>query len=808
MTLGVLGTGTVVAADKTPVSGSAAASTDEDAVHCVSLSCAKDDVPRDLWIAHTKAKLPGAVLVLCPDKGQNIKALLMDPAWQNFAEDHRLGLAAVMAAGRTPDGKPPRPVSGLSTAALIYQAIDHEYGGGIPVLLYGWPQQADLAAGLLAAGSKRVSGWCLRAPSHLPEIGNAGSPGVVVCYKENQQAYGTLMKDFTAGRKQGERLTWIALAGDKPIESNVLPLDIFVRNYFAALFSYKPGFEQWESIESKEVVRTVDVSTHPEGVAFLPHASLITTWATLHVPGGPAVLQQSIVEKEVDTFNKAQPKLHLYLRRPATMDPTSGRIDGVLAYCTWEGDREKIIHRLQDEHYYLVRYADEHHLALLTWNTANAFANSESADERSYQDNVKDSAGFDKLAKAWELGVHALCYETGLPEKDFLLYGLSRGAQWAHRLALRKPEHFLAVHIHVNSSYDWPTPNAKCILWLQTTGEREYGYPAALRFYVKCREMGYPIMFKAGENLGHASSPQIDRLGTRFFDYALDVKAKRDEWTVQAGKSHLGKSVSPDLYAFSGLPQAAYYADFINQEVYGADQRDLVPVSQRVPLPTKALAQAWGEMADMPVLTAVSNTAEPQNLQPAVQTGKQFNYFGSSALPAPEQNSLSMPPPAAATVGAVASPNKEITWADSVRKSEAKPGMDQPVAPEEQVPFGQDAAVPSAQAKQVSNAETAHKKGSLHEAKDNLPTDSPWSKQIAQILQEQSKAYPYYQGERWRSFSRAAKAYPTLTDLNDPVNVAFLAEYRRLSERSDNLLADPTWPERVARTVVEKLTGH
>ena len=772
-------------------------SSSEEAVRCLNLPCAAKEDTLSFYVARTKAKLPSAVLVLCPDQGEDIKKLLTSPAWQDFAEDNSLGLAAVMPTnGAAPAAKNTRPPVAQSQTALVLQALDHECGSGTPLLIYSGPQQAVFAQNLLAANLKRVAAWCLQAPAHLTGVDKvAVPPGLVVCYKGNQGLYDALSEDYARARKKGARLTWLALAGDKPTSNGPPLLDAFVRRYLAAALAAKPGVEAWQNIDTKHSVSAMDVNTHPERSAYLPHFSLAPAWANLHVPGKPELEQITIAEREEDTFNPAQPKLHLYLRKPLSAVRTGGKIEGVLAYATWYQDRTKLLHLLQDPQDRYVRYAEAHRLALLTWDTATAWSLKESADQRSQQQNFQDDLGFDRLASAWERGVHVLCHDAGLPENDFLLAGISRGAQWAHRLALRKPAHFLAIHIHINSSYDLPTPAAKSLLWLQTTGEREAGYEAAKRFYARCRELGYPIIFKAGENLGHDNNPQIEALGLRFFDYALDIRAKRDALMTSA-KTSRGKHASPSIWDLSGLEAAPFYADFINQDVYGAEERDMVPAGQRVPLPTQALARAWGGSMEAPSLLLVNNPAAIPAKPPALQS--------SSGQPPSAQAS-----PATKTVSAgEATPSENRTGA--IKTPDAKP------AP---TPLGQEfderyqlaiqhavAEVPAlAQAGSAPNAAFLGRYQRLKEANDALLADPTWPEQVARLVRAQTPAHPDYAREFKASVERAVLMYPTLADADSLMNAAFIAEYQRLEAAGDALLTNPLWPEQVAQTVSGKL---
>lgn len=785
----------------------------DDLLRCVSLPRPKTGDPLNLWVARTKVKLPSTVLVLCPEQGQNLKTLLGSPAWQNFAEDYHLGLVAVTAAtGHDLAARKAQPPSEQAQAALVLRAVEHEFGGGIPLLLCGWSSQAALASELLAANPKQVSGWCLCAPAHLPDADRVTPPGIVVCYKENKHVYDALMQDFTRERKQGARLTWIALAGDKPAKDGLPALDTFVCKYLAATLNPKLGLDGWENIETKQMVSAMDLNSHPESMSYLPQLVLASSWAALHVPGGPELAQQPIVEHEEDTFNKAQPKLHLYFRKPRSAEKEGAKIEGVLAFCTWTKEKNSLVGRLQNKDDFLVRYAEEHRLALLTWDTAQAWSTKESADQRSQQENFQDDLGFDKLANAWERGVHVLCHDAGLPENDFLLYGISRGAQWAHRLALRKPEHFLAVHIHINSSYDWPTPAAKNILWLQTTGDREAGYEAAKRFYGRCREMGYPIIFKAGENLGHSDSAQIDALGLRFFEYALGVKARRDAIAANPKGLH-GKHTSPNLYELSGLAEAPFYADFINQDVYGAGEKDMVPPSQRVPLPTNALAQAWGGSAEVSALLPVSNPvmvlAKPSAALAAAHppTTRSPNFLGPSASPVPVP---AVNVPAATMIARAAEAPKQENHSRPIKASLGLEPVPTPAGQDlaerhEPAPQKTLALSPTmAQAADPFDAARMDSSGRSQDVVNSPKVRSPWGKQVAQIMQEQATAHPYFPRELEHSFQRATAAYPGMAEVGNAMNTEFLAEYRRLKAADDNVLGDTTWPEQVARKVNEK----
>lgn len=252
---------------------------------------------------------------------------------------------------------------------------------------------------------------------------------------------------------------------------------------------------------------------------------------------------------------------------------------GVLAYCTWEQDPQQLILKLDDKSVQsdpVKHFAVSHNLAIIQWNCCLLWDRRKSFEELTAKQARTTDANFDKVAAAWERGVWQLNQQMRLPMTNMLLYGVSGGAQWAHRLALRKPAYFRAIHVHVNSSYDAPTPAARRCLWLITTGEVEHGYTAARRFYADGRALDYPIFFKAGEGLGHAGNPQITKLGLAFFEYALGPASRTQ--------------LRPE--------EAPYVGDWLNQTVYPRAWAARVPPGQCVWLPTRELATAWGELRE------------------------------------------------------------------------------------------------------------------------------------------------------------------------------------------------------------------
>lgn len=299
-----------------------------------------------------------------------------------------------------------------------------------------------------------------------------------------------------------------------------------------------------------------------------------------------------LIEQVVQSENPAYPAFTLILHLPhGVTDPS--KVKGVLATCVIANSVSDIRNTLtaikpQDDPNPYFAFAEKHQLAIVAWGARwvwNSYAN---FDELDKDENRSWDENFQQLADAWDHGIDLLVHTYGIPDHDYLMYGLCVGGEWAHRLALHKPDRFLAVQMHVSTSYDTPTQEGSRVMWLLTTGELDYGCDRARRFYTAARQLSYPIVFKAEIGLGHADSPQADQLGIRFFEYALAVKAQRDA----ANAGDLTGSQSLDLSAFNDSP---FYGDLMNQDMFPARDKSMIPGGFLVPLPSRDIADAWNK---------------------------------------------------------------------------------------------------------------------------------------------------------------------------------------------------------------------
>jgi len=308
---------------------------------------------------------------------------------------------------------------------------------------------------------------------------------------------------------------------------------------------------------------------------------LLTQWTRADDTESPPASSR-LVERTVKVNLKGYEKLTMFL-----LLPEGGKVDGVMCLCmlgSGTGDiRAKLLGPASRNP--ALEFAAARNLAVVAWRAQQQWDPSRNWDELQKAKRRKFDDNFDLVAEAWEKGVKYFVANHGIPESGYLMMGSSAAAQYAQRLALRRPRRFLAVHVHIASSFDIPVKKASTLLWCVTTGENELGYERSLRFFEAARDksMSYPIVYKAFPGLGHEGNAMVTALGFACFDYALREYAR-------ATSMNGGKPTMPNWAEI--FESAPYVADVFNQGVHPREDAMCVPPEFRMPLP-KPLREAW-----------------------------------------------------------------------------------------------------------------------------------------------------------------------------------------------------------------------
>ncbi len=282
---------------------------------------------------------------------------------------------------------------------------------------------------------------------------------------------------------------------------------------------------------------------------------------------------QIVEEQKLKTDDPALPEMHFFIRLPQGANGESLPVKRVWILFTYLSKAEDLRKLLNGEGMgkWVLPFADEQQLAIISGTTKTVYRIDKSEDEMQKEERKAQNERFEGLSRTVFKAIAIFSIKQKLPRTPYLLSGSSRGGQWAHRMGLEAPERFLAVHADINSSFDEPTEKGKSPFWLITTGELEWGYKAAIRFYQKSREMGYSIFFKALPKVGHSVDPRNIQLGFEFFRYAIAMEEREDR--------------------YNGFWNPPFYGDLLNQSVM--EDQEEIPERLRVPLPTESIRNLW-----------------------------------------------------------------------------------------------------------------------------------------------------------------------------------------------------------------------
>ena len=294
--------------------------------------------------------------------------------------------------------------------------------------------------------------------------------------------------------------------------------------------------------------------------------------------GGVYTSSDRLVRHDSKVKNlKSYETLSMFLRLPAS----GGKARGVLCMCVLAEDPLDVPDKMNAASK-AVAFADRHDFAVVAWGSKQLWDPARNWNEMAEDDAKDASRGFDCAANAWDAGIRHFVSNYGIPASGYLMTGFSGSAQYAMRLAMRHPERFLAVHLHIPSSFDNPVKKGASVLWCLTTGENEMGYERSLAFFHAARRRGYPFIYKAYPGLGHKTDARAVELGFACFEYALELSTASAEG-VDAAR--------PDWK--TALSSSKSVADIFNQRVFRRLDADCIPPKFRMPLLSESIAIAW-----------------------------------------------------------------------------------------------------------------------------------------------------------------------------------------------------------------------
>ncbi len=547
---------------------------------------------------------PKAVLVIAANA---LPAYLRNaPEWIDYAKKHEW---AVLLMGLKEDRIRSVEDAAKNLETRLYREIDSLAGPelkNLPLITYAQGTPAMWLQTLMLRQPSRYQAWISLGASRFPSVTVAIKvpPGLLI--SQNAGQYGQSLLHFEDLRSADpyNPVCFLPLADIKPPGAS---LEASYRAFLDAVISAKKETVHWLHLHSLTLPpNSITSRPDPKHYVWFPSSDILGIWKALRQDTIPVPLP-IIAKRSFKTKIAEVPELKLFVRIPGTL--LKGQSPkGVICFCTWQQEDTTLINRLKSTDDSLVAFADQHGMAMITWNTASMLPAGTKVFNLTPELEADLQARYNAFGEEWRSALNKVCHEFKLQDKDMLLHGVSRGAAFAHQISMRYPQQFLAVHTHIGSHYNETVPKeAKDTFWLVTTGEADGGYRDSFELYTKLKELGAPTLFKAGESLGHASRRDIEELGAAFFTYALNLRNRCEK---EKAKNRTFKDTPVSLFE-KAMAASPWFGDYINHQAFqaGNPELDSIPVEQRMPLPTEDIAKAWGMSLD----AATAKKEPPKN---------------------------------------------------------------------------------------------------------------------------------------------------------------------------------------------------
>ncbi len=239
------------------------------------------------FLVHPGEPNPQGVLVLLSGHNVSPEKLLADPAWQELAKKHRLGLLGCYFKNNmsAQSGFYQFPANGAGK--LLMDAVRKAYKRDLPLAIYGFSAGSQFTARFVALQPRRIKVWAAYAPGSVDTLrpGPSLPPGILLCGANDTERLDKARTYFEEGRSNGSRWLWATVPNTGHTAAPAA--EALVRSFFDAVLTSGASANSGEWINLEDGKPAPSGGTRKPAFGWVPSAAVATEWQALTGVGAP-----------------------------------------------------------------------------------------------------------------------------------------------------------------------------------------------------------------------------------------------------------------------------------------------------------------------------------------------------------------------------------------------------------------------------------------------------------------------------------------------------------------------------------------
>lgn len=532
------------------------------------------------WVVPTTK--PKAFIVLAYNQTRP-RLPLEDRQWYEFAEKNHLGLISVGFEELSDGGR--LTEKAIDLEARLLRITDEVFGPALKGAFFASGRGAYWMHRVVMRKPWMWGFWSSRDVALYPPVSRGIEyPSGLVLNTSPAQYESSLF--FFQDLRRAKITNRIGFASFDGNAIDTAYLDRFAQQYLMAILGDGNATNNWFDIHSEANCALLEKPPHPIFQSWVPGDELTGAWKLLNQEQ-KKLPDSSTAFADVRLLDGKQIKL--VYRIPGKVK-LGVPVRHVVICLLWAENDEDLLKKVQNSFDYKASLWSRDRTGVIAIN-AKSFGFVSDMPSSHTTAELKDLKQNMSIYSPdlWKIIGQANA-ELGWPAAQFHLFGAGIGASIAQAWAYADPSHFLTVHLNGGGPYLDVDPVMSNLCWLLTTGGKNAGYEMTLKFYAEAIKAGWPVLFNSRSGGYGAADDWVWASGAQFCNYTRDladliIKDKTDGAPPRAP--------SASALLATRLKESAFLMELNTRRVLHLEDASLIPVEQRILLPTTEVEEAW-----------------------------------------------------------------------------------------------------------------------------------------------------------------------------------------------------------------------